>query len=207
MGALLGAQRVGSNPGAIVRDCMEVKEQGIRCYLDHMKQLMRYARERGVQWLTMEPMSSLAEPPTLPEELRGMVADLMNYHLAYPKETVPVGYCFDVSHGFVDREGVVRYSNIDLLHVAMPNLVEIHLKNTDSRFHSTFGFSEQERCKGIVDVPEIVSLLKTNSEKVPVRELTGYLEIPGPKLGRDYSDIGLGDALRDSLRYLKEVFC
>jgi ribulose-phosphate 3-epimerase len=36
--------------------------------------------------------------------------------------------------------------------------------------------------------------------------MTGYLEIGGPKLGRDYTDVQLEDQLRQSLKHLKEVF-
>ena len=36
--------------------------------------------------------------------------------------------------------------------------------------------------------------------------MVGYLEIGGPKIGRDYSDIKLEGQLRTSLRAIKEVF-
>ena len=45
-----------------------------------------------------------------------------------------------------------------------------------------------------------------HAEVIPVREIVGYLEIGGPKTGRDYSDWKLEGALRESLRYLSEVF-
>ena len=67
VGSLLGAESVGSNPGAVLRDLMETKAQGMACYVRHMKELMGYAAERGVKWLTIEPMSCLAEPPTRPD--------------------------------------------------------------------------------------------------------------------------------------------
>jgi hypothetical protein len=36
--------------------------------------------------------------------------------------------------------------------------------------------------------------------------MTGYLEIPGPKVGRDYSDPLLGRMLMESLEALKRHF-
>ena len=64
--ALLGAPAIGSNPGALPRDLMGLKPQGLRCYIEHMKKLMHYAHDRGIEWLTIEPMSCLAEPPHAP---------------------------------------------------------------------------------------------------------------------------------------------
>ena len=69
IGALVGAKSVGSNPGAVPRDLMGLKEEGLRCYTKHMKELMHYAEDEGIEWLTIEPMSCLAEPPTLPCEM------------------------------------------------------------------------------------------------------------------------------------------
>jgi len=203
--ALLGAKRIGSNPGAVLRDQMERKEAGIACYLRNMKELTAYAHYKGIEWLTMEPMSCLAEPPTLPEEIVHFADELMAYHKA-TANTVPVGYCFDVSHGYADGAGAVHHGHMELFEAALPYLAELHLKNTDARFHSTFGFSESERDRGVVDVAEVRDFLLSNADCIPVEELVGYFEISGPKLGRDYSDHLLEDQLRESLRYLVRTF-
>ena len=206
VGALLGARSVGSNPGAVYRDRMGTKPRGIECYLSHMKELMCYAHERGVQWLTMEPMSCLAEPPTLPDEIRGMAEELAAYHDQNPHVTAGIGYCADVSHGYMDGDLRVRHDHIELLTATLPHLVEIHLKNTDSHYSSTFGFGPEERERGIIEIEPVRQALLANAESIPVDHLIGYLEIGGPKLGRDYSDKCLSDQLRASLRYLKGVW-
>ncbi|HPO84540.1 MAG TPA: TIM barrel protein [Candidatus Hydrogenedentes bacterium] len=206
VGALLGASRVGSNPGAVWRDHFDYKPQGLRCYLTHMKELMKYAKQKGLQYLTIEPMSCRAEPPSSPEEIVRVAEELLSFHRAHPEETVPVGYCFDISHGFADEEGRVKWTPMELLEHALPYVVELHLKNTDARFHSTFGFSAEERQKGVVDIPQVVNFLKNHKAQLPVFELTGYLEISGPKLGRDYSDNRLKLALCESLDYVKNTF-
>ena len=41
--ALLGAESIGSNPGAVVRDRMGTKPAGLACYLKHFKELMGHA--------------------------------------------------------------------------------------------------------------------------------------------------------------------
>ncbi|MFN3149313.1 ribulose-phosphate 3-epimerase [Bremerella sp.] len=206
VGAILGAISVGSNPGAVLRDQMGTKADGVNCYIRHMKELMHFAHEKGVSWLTIEPMSCLAEPPTLPDEVADMGRELTEYHRQNPDTTAAIGYCADIAHGYIDQQDQVGYDHIQLFEATYPWLYEVHLKNTDARFNSTFGFGPEERAKGIVDVPHFRDLLKKNAEKLPVQEMTGYLEIGGPKLGRDYSDHQLENQLRSSLRYLKEAF-
>lgn len=206
VGALLGAISVGSNPGAVLRDQMGTKSDGVSCYVRHMKELMHLAHEKGVSWLTIEPMSCLAEPPTLPAEVADMGRELTEYHRQNASSTAAIGYCADIAHGYIDQQDQVGYDHIQLFEATYPWLYEVHLKNTDSRFNSTFGFGPAEREKGIVDVPHFRELLKKNADQLPVQEMTGYLEIGGPKLGRDYSDHQLEEQLRSSLRYLKEAF-
>ena len=207
VGALMGVDYVGSNPGSVLRDQMDTKMRGISIYLQYMKDLQAYAHAQGLKGLTMEPMSCLAEPPTLPEEMEVMAGTLSLHHDEFSAETVPVGFCFDVSHGYVNAEGEVCNDNMALLEVALPYTFELHLKNTDSQFNATFGFSDEDRARGVVDIPAIVRVLHENASKLPVTELVGYLEIGGPKLGRDYSDFQLERQLRDSLAYLREAFC
>jgi ribulose-phosphate 3-epimerase len=206
VGTLLGAEMVGSNPGAVVRDQMDFKPEGLRRYIRHMKELMEYAHQVGVPCLTIEPMSCLAEPPTLPDEIGTMAEELLAYHHQHPDGTAAIGYCVDVSHGYADQAGSVRWDNRQLLEAALPYMRELHLKNTDSLFNATFGFSEADRAKGIVQIEEIRDLLLANAGRLPVTELVGYLEIGGPKTGRDYSDYKLEGMLRESLGYLRETF-
>jgi sugar phosphate isomerase/epimerase len=206
IGNLLGAASVGSSAGSVLRDRMETKSEGIRRYLDAMMPLMEYARQVGLQRLTIEPMSCLAEPPTLPEEIRFMADTLEAHHRAHPDTTVPVGYCFDVSHGYADSTGAVRSTPLTLLETALPHVMELHLKNTDARFDRTFGFTPEECRRGIVDVAEVRRFLLARRSRLPVNMMVGYVEVPGPKIGRDYTDNTLESALRLSLRHVKATF-
>ena len=205
-GGILGVKSVGSNPGAVMRDRMEYKAAGIACYNKHMKELLHFAKEKGVDWLTIEPMSCLAEPPTLPSECAEMGRELTEYHQANADSTAKVGYCSDIAHGYADQNGTVVHDHFDLFDATIPWLYEVHLKNTDSRYSSTFGFNEAERANGIIDVSKFRERLMANASLLPVQEMVGYLEIGGPKLGRDYSDHLLEGLLRDSFDHLKEVW-
>jgi len=206
VGALVGARSVGSNPGAVYRDRIGTKRRGVECYLRNMKELMVFAHQQGVEWLLIEPMSCLAEPPTLPDEIRSMADELDAYHRQQAESTARIGYCTDVAHAFADRDGRLGHDHLELLEATLPYLVEVHLKNTDRQYCSTFGFSPAEREAGIIEIEPVRRLLLAHAERIPVDPLIGYLEIGGPKLGRDHSDKELADQLRQSIRYLKEVW-
>lgn len=203
--ALLGAQSVGSNPGAVLRDRMGTKRTGIVCYLSHFKQCMHRAGDRGLKWLMIEPMSCLAEPPTLPDEMVRMARELCDYHLANPATARP-GYCVDVAHGYVDLGRRVVCGNFELMRAGLPLTCEVHLKNTDAIYDSTFGFTESDRQRGIIDITAVRGFYERHAAELPVRKLIGYLEIGGPKLGRDYSDEQLGSMLRESLQHLRRTW-
>jgi len=206
VGALVGADYVGSNPGAVYRDLAANKDAGTACYLCHLKELSRKAKSLGLRGLTMEPMSCLAEPPTTPDEMHHYIGEMNTDHASHPDETVPTYLCGDISHGLCDAEKNVIFSNTDLFAAAIPMMNEFHFKNTDAIFSSTFGFNEEERRKGIVDLPSLKVLCDKHSDQWPVSDVVGYLEIMGPKIGRDYSDPHLGHELRTSLRAIKAAF-
>lgn len=207
IGRLVGARSVGSNPGAVLRDRMGLKTRGIRCYLENMKAMMHQAHRQGLDFLTIEPMSCLAEPPTTPQEIQNMAEELDAYHHQYPHETCRAGYCLDVSHGYADQDRVVRCDHMMLLKTALPYTTELHLKNTDRCFESTFGFSSTERQRGVVAVEAVRDLVLACADQLPVRQLVGYVEIAGPKTGRDYTDSLVEDQLRETLRFVKSAFC
>jgi sugar phosphate isomerase/epimerase len=206
IGALLGADMVGGNPGCVPRDRMQTKQAGIERYLSHMKELMGLARREGLKWLSLEPMSCLAEPPTLPEELERMLGELAAHHRADPQGTVPVYCCSDIGHGYADAERRVVHDNWSLFEQQIPYMGAFHFKNTDACFEATFGFSPEERRRGIVDLERLRGLLEANAALFPVRPLIGYYETGGPKIGRDYSDRSLGRDLRASIQAIQAVF-
>ena len=199
---LLGARFVGSNPGAVLRDRMGTKAQGSETYLRNFRDLQRRAGDLGIEWLTIEPMSCLAEPPTLPEEMDAY----MKAVLPFGPGVARAGYCMDISHGYANAQREVVCDPLELLRSALAHTCEIHLKNTNALFDSTFGFGPAEQAKGIIDVAAVRRLLLAEADRIPVDPLIGYLEIGGPKLGRDYSDGDLERNLRESLAHLKEYW-
>jgi len=204
--ALVGADSVGSNPGSVYRDRMESKEQGIQIYLDNMKELMSLASDKGLRFLSIEPMSCLAEPPSLPEEVEHMLGILGEHHSNHAETTVPVYLCADIGHGVADRNGQVLHDNWSLFEYQIPYIAEFHIKNTDSKFNSTFGFSRDEIAMGIVDLSRLREIITQNRDRFPLEQIVGYLELGGPKLGRDYSDLCLRDMIVESIAHICQHF-
>jgi hypothetical protein len=171
-----------------------------------MEDLLGIARSEGLKGLTIEPMSSGFEPPSLPEEIISMVTDLGFRYRKNPEKLVPPYLCGDISHGIPGRDGTILFTHLELFELSIPFLAEFHLKNTDRFYHSTFGFSKEEQKKGIVDLGEVSGLINKNRDKFPVEEVVAYLELGGPKLGRDDTDYQLEKMLDDSLQSICEAF-
>ena len=204
--ALVGADSTGGHGGSVFRDRIDAKERGIDVFLAHMKELMFLAKDKGLKSLTIEPMSCLAEHPTLPDEIDRMTSVLDAHHREQPDATVPVYLCPDIGHGYADRNQAIIHDNWYLFEQAIPHTSEFHFKNTDSVFAATFGFAEEEKARGIIDLQRLKALLEENAHRFPVETVVGYLEISGPKIGRDYSDYQLERMIIDSLESLKAVY-
>ncbi|MDR1612626.1 MAG: sugar phosphate isomerase/epimerase [Planctomycetota bacterium] len=202
--SLLGADFVGSSMGSPFRDRMETKEAGLRNCIRFLADMAVLAGGKGLRGITVEPMSCLAEPPTTPDECRLVMDGLAVARAA--GGGAPAYFCADISHGYADADQRVVYDNFTLFNGQIPHICEFHFKNTDAIFNSTFGFGPAERERGVVKLDRFRSLLEANADRFPIEDVTGYLELSGPKIGRDYSDRKLGGMLRTSLRALREAF-
>jgi ribulose-phosphate 3-epimerase len=204
--ALLGAEYCGSNAGSVWRDRPDNLRSGLECYYSHMEELMAVAHRAGLRALTIEPMSCSVEPPSTPSEISEMMGRFAAHHQAYRESTVPVYLCGDIAHGVCDAERRVLYNHEELFVHGIPWMAEFHLKNTDAIFNATFGFGAADRARGIVDPAGLRRICDRHADRFPVPEVVGYLELPGPKFGRDYSDPLLGPMLTESLRALRQEF-
>lgn len=204
--SLLGADSAGTNASITLRDKPELREEGIGTFFANARSLMVTARKAGLKALTTEPMSCTWEFPSTPEEIRRFASETAVLHEASPDTTVPFLLCGDISHGVADEERRVLHDNWSLFEMQIPWMWELHFKNTDAIFNSTFGFSDDERGRGIVDLEKLAALIARNAARFPRPEVVGYLELPGPKIGRDYTDGKLGAMLEASLDALKKAF-
>ena len=205
-GGVLGVDYVGANAGVVYQDRPEDKEQGISRYLSHMRDLLEIGKQNGIRGLTVETMSSSHEWPTTPDEIKSLAEELGEYHNSRPETTVPFYFLGDTSHGFANSEKVEVHSNYEIFESAIPYMCEFHFKNTDSIFEETFGFCEKERERGSVDLERFREIIFRNRDLWPVEEVVGYLELPGPKFGRDYSDPLLESQVTASVEALQGFF-
>ena len=204
--SLVGAGSAGSNVCIVMRDQPHLRERGILLFAEQVKDLLRIARRAGLSALTIEPMSSLFEYPSTPDEVEAVVTEIAPFHAANPDTTVPLLLCADISHGVADAERRVVHDNWTLFEREIPWMREFHFKNTDAIFDSTFGFDAAERERGIVDLRRLKALIASHAHRFPAADVIGYLEIGGPKLGREYADRHLERMLVDSIQALKAVF-
>lgn len=181
------------------------EESAIERYLASMNELREFAGRHRLEALTIEPMSCLAEPPTTSAEILAFMRYFQEKDGEQRLSAIPVLLCGDISHGYADEDGVVVESNVDLLEISLPYMGEFHFKNTDHQFSATFGFGSAERSRGIVDLDETINLILTRRDTWPVSQLIGYLELPGPKLGRDYSDKRLSAQLSESVSAIQKA--
>ncbi len=204
--SLVGADSAGSNAFIVMRDQPHLRESGIRLFSEQGRSLLGMARRAGLKALAIEPMSSVWEYPSTPEEVAALMADFAPFHAANLETTVPLLLCADISHGIADQERRVVNDNWSLFEQEIPWMWEFHIKNTDAVFDSTFGFDRQQRERGIVDLHRLKKLIQDNAHRFPSPDVVGYLEISGPKLGREYADRHLERMLVDSIQALKAVF-
>jgi len=204
--SIVGADSAGSNALVMMRDQSHLREAAVGTFFRNIKQLLPIARKAGLKALTTEPMSSVFEYPTTPDDIREIAAELAPFLNDNPGSTVPLMICADISHGVADGDGKVVHDNWSLFEMEIPWMWEFHFKNTDPIFKTTFGFGPEEQARGIVDLGRLKSLIHANAARFPRGEIIGYLEMDGPKLGRDYSDKHLERMLVESLQALKGVF-
>ncbi|MDR0361211.1 MAG: TIM barrel protein [Planctomycetota bacterium] len=201
----LGVEFAGSSMGGVLYDCADHKPEGMRRSVEFLKEMAHVAHEKGLRALTIEPMSCLAEPPTIGSECVSLMTELADYRAKHA-DAAPVHFCADISHGYADENRKVVEDNWSLFAAQIPWMCEFHFKNTDAVFNSTFGFSPAEIERGIVDLPRLRSLLDANADRFPVGDVTGYLELNHVKIGRDYTDKTLGAVLLESIAAMREHF-
>jgi sugar phosphate isomerase/epimerase len=128
----VGAFSAGSSCGSVLRDQPGEKEPGLARWFRHMKELVRTAKAAGLSALCIEPMSSMFEPPSTPEEMDRVTREMDAFHAADRAGTVPVRFCADISHGLADRERRVVVDNWRLFEAGIPHTHEFHFKTTGS---------------------------------------------------------------------------
>ncbi len=163
----------------------ELRKQLLRYGMDAWKELMQEGARIGLSGLTVEHMSTLREPPATIEQAVEMLGEFNQYHRLNPDSTVPVFLIYDTGHGVSETEGSQsdrRFS--DWFKTFPADIVEIHLKNTDQDFQSTWPFTKKYRKEGIIDE---FALIEAARDYLQGPELYLILEMGGKK-GREIGE-------------------
>ncbi|MCX6089382.1 MAG: TIM barrel protein [Candidatus Atribacteria bacterium] len=106
---IVGSPVAGSSMGGVYRDRLWYRQEGVRRYIEGMKELMHDAKEHGLSWLTVEPMSCYAEPPCHSQEMISLMEEFRSYHAQNEDDTVQFGLCSDVLGGWSIFPGFISY--------------------------------------------------------------------------------------------------
>ena len=201
--ASYGAPYVGISFFTMNRDEAEDADRFERAYeaaLEIWKGWMADARRLGIEFLLVEMAAARREACSTIADTRKTLEALEGHHRANPETTVPVGLCYDTGHG-ISRAESPDESDRDFRGwlAAFPGEIhEIHLKNTDSEFQSTWHFTAAGEAvtRGIIEPREVLRCVKETST---VPTLLLYLEVPG-KRGRDIGERQAIDEHRQSIR-------
>jgi sugar phosphate isomerase/epimerase len=149
--------------------------------LEYWKQWLVLAKEEGIEYVTLETMSTPREPPCTINEAKQILGCLRDFYDRNTNASMPV-LCYDLGHGVsASEKDVPGDDDFAEWFKAFPHdIFEIHVKNTDSLFLSTWPFTREYREKGIIDLGRVVEAVK---KYLRVPELYMIVEIPG-KRGR-----------------------
>lgn len=152
---------------------------------DAWKRWMMACRSSGIERVLIETAGALREGCSTIEQTRRTLAELDRAYEADPGRYAPVGLCYDTGHGVSPEEGDDRERDFRAWFSAFPDRInEIHLKDTDPEFLSTWPFTGPGKGRGIIALVEVIRAVR---EMLTVPEVYLFLETPG-KRGRSVGE-------------------
>lgn len=169
---------------------------------DAWTQWMTYAHAAGLRGLLVEMSAQAREDCDSIAQTRSTLKYLQDYHEAHPDTTMPVELCYDLGHGLALEEAPDEAErNFRHWFSAFPtSLREIHLKNTDANFLSTWPFTPAYEKAGIIHPREVVAAVRD----ILQGEVYLMLEIAG-KRGREMGERQILDDLKVSVDVWKDA--
>lgn len=180
-----GAKLVGGSVGTVLADDFAdaaTRDKLFERTRDAWKRWMEVAHREGVGAVNIEAMSTLREPPATIPSGREWLADLAAHHRENPDTTAAVTLCYDLGHGPTEEE---EDSPSDRDFAAWFEafgdvIAEVHIKNTDSGFISTWPFTDAYKEAGIIDLDRTCEAMRDHLRAPDVYVMAEY---PG-KRGR-----------------------
>ncbi|MDP6379999.1 MAG: TIM barrel protein [Phycisphaerae bacterium] len=182
-----GAKLVGGSVGTVLADDFADIDQRKKLFartMDAWKRWMELAHREGVGAVNVEAMSTLREPPATIPSGREWMAELCAFHSANPDTTTPATFCYDLGHGPTEKE---EHSPADRDFAAWFEafgdvIAEVHIKNTDSGFISTWPFTDAYKETGIIDLDRVAEGMR---DYLRAPDVYVMVEYPGKRGRRD----------------------
>ncbi len=191
--SLLGGVSMGTFLGALpikeARDPLR-REELILIAIQERKELASYAKEKGLKYLMIEPMSIPREPPHTIEETKVILEKLNE------GSPLPFLLCLDTGHG--KKDGGVNSDPYIWIKELGKFTACIHLQQTDGKFSYHWPFTPFYNQRGIIHPPQLLKALESSG----VEEIYLFLEIAHPRT--EESDLRLIKDYKESLEYWRK---
>jgi len=189
-----GAKYVGASLGTVLAEDFaneRVRAKLFNAAAEAWKKWMEMAHREGLRGVNIESMSTLREPPATIRSARKWLSELNDYHRRKPDTTVPCHLCYDLGHGPTEAEddSPADRDFASWFEAFGDAIVEVHIKNTDSGFISTWPFTDEYKEFGIIDLDRVAEAMR---DHLRAPEVYVMVEVPGKRGRMD----GEADALR-----------
>lgn len=166
----LGAESMGSHFGILTIPDLHDPAKRVQRFKQNIEgwhRIAEYAKEKGLQYLTWEPMS-------IPREYGETIAETRRIHQAVNQNSpLPFKLCLDVDHGDVSSPNPDDTDPYVWIREFAFDAPIIHLKQTSSNKHGHWPFVAEFNKNGRITPPKLITAL----EKAGVKQVTLLLEL------------------------------
>ena len=192
----MGSKGYGSFLGALTRKSL-LDQDKMRNLIDETLKNWRHisiiAKEKGLEFLLFEPMSSEREIPSTIEQTKWW------YQKLNEVSELPVYPLVDVGHGNVNSGNKKDADPYAWLEELKDKILVVHLQQTDRSSSKHWPFIPAYNERGIIDPQRIMSILSKNKKK----EVFLFLEVMYPPF--EPADKLIVEHIKTSITYLKEI--
>ncbi|MFC1566342.1 sugar phosphate isomerase/epimerase family protein [bacterium] len=188
----LGAESMGSHAGIFSvqnNNNQSIKEQRFMQVVDAWHDIAKYAKEKGIKYLTWEPMS-------IPREMGETIEETKRIQKAFNENTVlPIKLCLDVDHGDVSSENPDDTDPYKWLEVFGKQTALLHIKQTFENKGGHWPFTREYNEQGKITPKKLLDALNQSN----VKDITLLLELSFRE--REPFESRVIDDIKESIEY------
>lgn len=194
--ALIGSESMGVYVGAFsMADIKNDKRKNelLNEYVDIMSELSVYAKDKGLKYLLIEPMSIPREYPSTIEETKYL------YNKLNDLSDIPIYLNLDVGHLNINSKNLEDSDTYAWIRYLLKYSKVLHLQQTKKGFSLHAPFTKENNNNGIIDGKKVIEeVLKTN-----VKEIYLTMELFFKPIASN-DDIIIS-SLKESVNYWKNI--